>query len=60
MPVFNDVKPGDEFFATNYSFYYNQFINNSMVTVNNVFLFYFSGFTPPNFEYLLTKKKEIS
>lgn len=60
MPVFNDVNPGDEFFATNYAFYNNQFINNSTIQVASVFTFYCSGFTPPNYDYLLTGAEGVN
>lgn len=51
IPLFNDVNPGDEQFATNYSFISNVFTNGS----NYAFTFYHEGYSPLAYSYLLTK-----
>src|SRR5699024_2748361 len=57
MPVFNDVDPGDEPFATNYAFVDNEFINNQRDSTENAISFYHSGYSPPNSNYLLTEEE---
>lgn len=49
IPLFNDVNPGDEHFATNYSFVSNVFTNAPYA-----FTFYHEGFSPVSHNYLLT------
>lgn len=49
MPLFNDVNPGDEFFATNYSFFNNTFTNAAIAIQ-----FLSSGFDPVGRNHLLT------
>ncbi|MBE8721232.1 DUF4998 domain-containing protein [Sphingobacterium pedocola] len=49
MPLFNDVNPGDEHFATNYSFTSNRFTNAPYA-----FTFYHDGYSPTGFNHLLT------
>ena|GEM_PF-1577902 len=52
MPLYNDVDPGNETFATNYAFTNNVFINAS-----NAMEFYHDGFSPAGYSYLLTKEE---
>src|SRR5699024_7903397 len=56
MPLFNSREPvGDEYFATNYAFTNNEFINQSFTTIDYAMKFHNSGFSPPEWNYLLTK-----
>lgn len=56
MPQFNSRPPvGDEYFATNYAFVDNEFTNKSYVTMDNAFTFHNSGFSTPEWNYLLTR-----
>src|SRR5690606_22901708 len=55
MPLFNSRPPvGDEYFSTNYSFTNNTFTNNSSTNTDNAITFYHSGFSPLEWNYLLT------
>ena len=54
VPCYNDVNPGDEYFATNYSFVENQFINRAYSEINDAILFSQRGYAPPQYNYLLT------
>ena len=52
IPLFNDVNPGDEHFATNYSFTSNRFTN-----ANYVYTFYHDGYSPAGFNHLLNAEE---
>ena len=52
MPLFNDVDPGDEIFASNYSF-----TNNSFTNATTAISFYSSGFDPIGRNHLLTSQE---
>ncbi len=52
MPLFNDIDPGDEIFATNYSFTNNTFTNAAIAIQ-----FYSSGFDPIGRNHLLTTQE---
>lgn len=55
VPLFNDVNPGDEYFATNYSFTNNSFTNNDPSSnIDRAVMFYHMGCDPPGWNYLLT------
>jgi hypothetical protein len=49
VPLFNNIDPGDETFATNYTFTGNVFKNTK-----NAIAFHHYGFDPAGFKYLLT------
>lgn len=55
IPLFNNVNPGDEFFATNYSFSGNQFNNKNTQRTTNAINFLHWGFSPKEYKYLLTE-----
>ena len=57
VPVFNDINPGDEYLATDYSFTNNSFINNASTNIDRAIIFYHMGFTPPGRNYLLTAEE---
>lgn len=55
IPCFNDVDPGDEWFGTNFSFTSNKFENKGSSSTTNPISFYHQGYSPKQFNYLLTK-----
>ncbi len=58
MPLFNSREPvGDEYFATNYAFIDNKFKNTSFTEIDYAMKFHQSGFSPPEWDYLLTKSE---
>lgn len=58
MPLFNSRPPvGDEYFCTNYAFIGNNFTNNATSTTDNAITFYHMGFSPPEWNYLLTNEE---
>lgn len=58
VPLFNSREPvGDEYFCTNYSFTNNSFTNNASANTANAITFYHMGFTPPEWNYLLTEEE---
>ncbi len=57
VPCYNDVDPGDEYFATNYAFTENQFTNLGTNTINSAITFNHRGFTPKEFQYLLSTEE---
>lgn len=55
VPLFNDVDPGDEAFATHYDFSDNEFNFHSAVPGETIAIsFYHMGFNPPGMNHLLT------
>lgn len=54
IPCFNDVNPGDEWFGTNFAFSSNQFVNEATTSTTEPISFYHHGFSPAQFNYLLT------
>ncbi|MEJ5962062.1 right-handed parallel beta-helix repeat-containing protein [Pedobacter immunditicola] len=52
VPLFNNIDPGDETFATNYTFTGNTFINTK-----NAIAFHHYGFDPAGLNYLLTESE---
>ena len=57
MPLFNDVDPGDEEFATNYEFTDNKFYFNKSSSTKIAIGFHHSGFNPEGWNYLLTEEE---
>jgi hypothetical protein len=55
VPLFNNIDPGDETFATNYVFTENTFKNTK-----NAIAFHHYGFDPPGYHYLLTAAEGIA
>lgn len=56
VPVFNSREPvGDEYLATNYAFTGNQFLNKAYTNTASAIAFYHSGFSPPEWQYLLNE-----
>jgi hypothetical protein len=52
VPLFNNVDPGDETFATNYTFTGNKFKNTK-----NAIAFHHYGFDPAGYNYLLNEQE---
>lgn len=57
MPLFNDVDPGDEEFATNYLFKGNKFNFHQSSSTKVAIGFHNSGFNPKGWNYLLTAEE---
>ncbi|NGM63304.1 hypothetical protein G5B30_15450 [Sphingobacterium sp. SGG-5] len=58
VPLFNSREPvGDEYFRTNYAFTNNSFTNNASTNTENAITFYHAGFSPPEWNYLLTAEE---
>lgn len=57
IPCFNDVNPGDENFGSNFSFTKNIFKNNSSTNSTKPISFYHQGYSPKEYNYLLTKSE---
>ena len=57
VPIFNNVDPGDEYLATNFSFVDNKFINNAATNTKNAIYWGHWGFSPKEYNYLLTDKE---
>ncbi|MBD1422780.1 hypothetical protein [Sphingobacterium chuzhouense] len=55
-PQFNSRPPvGDEYFTSNHVIVDNEFTNATYNTTTNALAFYHSGFSPPEWDYLLTR-----
>lgn len=55
-PQFNSRPPeGDEYFTSNHVIVDNEFTNKTYNTTTNAIAFFHSGFSPPEWDYLLTK-----
>jgi len=59
VPLFNNANPGDEYFATNYSFTGNSFFNKNMQNTTNAIYFGHWGFSTKDFSCLLTEQEGI-
>lgn len=57
IPQFNNEDPGNEYFATNYAFVDNDFVNETTEVTQNAISFYHAGFDYPGMHYLLTAQE---
>lgn len=57
IPCFNDVNPGDEWFGTNFAFTSNRFENKSSSNPVAPVNFFHQGYSPRQFNYLLTESQ---